>query len=308
MITTRISIAVSDTDAANGNVLSALVEGQSPLCIETGADGALTISAQCAEQRPSDADLLGGSERDEPASDEVSAEKVPSDAEDEDDAAELQSVQHGQARTSEEDTGKIDRVGFYVRFRGLFHKRLNQSQVDGYNAIFARWESDETLTDVRWLAYILATAYHETGRLMEPVREGFAKTDQGAVNAVTRLYKKGRISRNYALADPPGSDKHYFGRGLVQLTHRSNYERLGRVLGIDLVNNPDLALDLKTSVDILFIGMIDGLYTGKKLAHYFDAERAQWGNARRIVNGLDKSALIAGHGRKFYEALTGTPI
>ena len=144
---------------------------------------------------------------------------------------------------------KIDRLNFYARFRKLFSPSLKQMQVDGYNAILDEWERNSGLQDLRWLAYMLATAYHETGKRIEPVREGFAKTDNGAVNAVTKLFNQGRIKKNYALADPPGSGLHYFGRGLVQLTHRVNYLKMGNLLGLgmQLVSNPSLALNLEIS-------------------------------------------------------------
>lgn len=39
----------------------------------------------------------------------------------------------------------------------------------------------------------------------------------------------------------------YRGRGLVQLTGKNNYEKYGKILGIDLVNNPELAADPEIS-------------------------------------------------------------
>ena len=40
----------------------------------------------------------------------------------------------------------------------------------------------------------------------------------------------------------PGDGPRYKGRGFIQLTGRANYSRYSRILGVDLVNNPDLAM------------------------------------------------------------------
>jgi hypothetical protein len=198
---------------------------------------------------------------------------------------------------------KINRKKFYEDFRKAFNTKLTQAQVNGYEAMFDYWETS-TMNDNRWLAYALATAYHETGGRMEAVREGFCDTDICSIKAVTKLFKDGKIRRNYALPHPNGQS--YFGRGLVQLTHGYNYEKLGIALGIgqSLYNNPSLALDLSVAVKILFIGMRDGLFTTKRFTDYFDRTQSDWVNARQIINGLDQAELIDGYGQKFYSCLT----
>lgn len=190
----------------------------------------------------------------------------------------------------------------YAR-RAPFGGRLQQAQIDGMSAITNQFFR-LGLMDLRWLAYILATAFHETGGRMQPVRETFAASDAQAMARLEAAWKAGRLK---SVKTPYWRDG-FFGRGHVQLTHEANYARMGKILGIDLVGNPSLALDLDTSVLILIEGMTSGNsgrgdFAGKSLEQFFnDAEDDPIG-ARAIVNGTDKAKLIAGYHRNFLDAL-----
>jgi predicted chitinase len=178
----------------------------------------------------------------------------------------------------------INRLNTY----NLFNKP-NKSQVRGMLAIIDKFESDKSLTDKRWLAYMLATVYHETAKTFEPIEE----VGQG----IRKPYGR-KIKVNLKAYDLP--DKLYYGRGFVQLTWYDNYKKFGKLLGIDLLNQPELALKLDISIDILILGMTRGLFTGVGLDKYFNAEKEDWVNARRIINGTDKAELIGLYGKKFY--------
>jgi predicted chitinase len=181
----------------------------------------------------------------------------------------------------------IDRKIFFATARKtIFAGRLTQQQVDGCNALLTACRNYD-VTDTRHIAYILATVFHETGGTIEPVRETFATTHR---QAMARL-------KNYEYARTG-----FYGRGLVQITHRANYERLGKALNIDLVSNPDLALDLDTAAQVCVLGMQKGLFTGKKLSDYF-AEKSNPIEARRIVNILDRAKLIAQYYHQILDAL-----
>ena len=105
----------------------------------------------------------------------------------------------------------------------------------------------------------------------------------------------------------------FWGRGFVQLTWETNYAKATtrlRQLGLlrageDLVKTPKLAMRLDLAAPILFVGMAEGWFTGKKLADYFGGGRYDPVGARRIINGTDKDDLIAGQCGKFVDALRG---
>lgn len=50
----------------------------------------------------------------------------------------------------------------------LFGGAIDQTQVDGINSVLEAWPEG---TDPRFVAYGLATAYHETARTMQPIAE-----------------------------------------------------------------------------------------------------------------------------------------
>lgn len=182
----------------------------------------------------------------------------------------------------------VDKRFFYQRIRDvkLFDK-LSQAQVQSIDTILNEWDK-LCDNDLRRLAYMLATVYHETARTMLPIEE----------------YGKGK-GRPYG---NPVNGKTYYGRGYVQLTWKSNYDRMGKLLGVDLTANPDLALNTEVATKIMFEGMLKkdsfrGDFTGKCLEDYFNGAKEDWVNARRIINGLDKAETIAGYGKKFYQCL-----
>ena len=158
---------------------------------------------------------------------------------------------------------------------------LKQSQVDAFNLFFDEWDGK----DKRHLAYILATVWHETAKTMLPVEE----IGKGKGKAYSRLEKG--IS--------------YYGRGHVQVTWLVNYQALTRANKKcwNFVHNPELLLQNEPSVWATFHGMRVGLFTSKRLSNYFNEEKTDPVNARRIINGIDKAELIAGYYYKFLKCI-----
>lgn len=169
---------------------------------------------------------------------------------------------------------KLNRKTFfsYVR-RAPFGGTISQQQVDGLNKMLDYWEDRHIDVDPRWLSYILASVFHETAGTITPIEE------YGGENY---LKKK----------------KYYpwYGRGLIQITWKENYLKYG-------ITNPKEALEWGSALYICFHGMIEGKFTGKKLSQFFKGEHEDPVGARGIVNGKDKSVLIAGYYKNFKDAI-----
>ncbi|WP_113338879.1 hypothetical protein [Rhizobium cremeum] len=203
---------------------------------------------------------------------------------------------------------RINRGFFYDRVRmALFNGRIQPPQAQGMEAILDHWEATSPGNDDRWLAYMLATAFHETARTMQPVRETLAPTDDRAIAILDRALARGQlpwVSNPYWRRDAQG--KSWLGRGLVQLTHKTNYAKMSSLVGVDLVADPAQAMRMDVAIRIMFIGMERGTFTGVRLDQVFNPNREDWVNARKIINRLDRALQIADYGRAFYGAISYT--
>lgn len=149
------------------------------------------------------------------------------------------------------------------------------------------------ITDLGQIAYILATAQHEShlGRWMEELASGDA-------------YEGRRDLGN----TQPGDGRRFKGRGYVQITGRNNYTNWSQRLGIDLVNQPNRAAEPAIAAKILVQGMRDGSFTGFGLSRYINGNSRDFFNARRIVNRTDQASTIAGYAENYLRALQGAGV
>ncbi len=175
--------------------------------------------------------------------------------------------------TPMDNISEIDIDAFHHNLAKEFHKQYSINQMLGFRMIISYY-FQSGYKDIRWLAYMLATTWHETGFTMQPV------TEYG--------------SEKYLQEKPYWP---YIGRGYVQITHKENYAKYG------IENNVEMALDPEYATYILIHGMINGIFTGRKLSHYFNETNNDPFNARKIINGLDRAARIVEYHNKFMNVL-----
>lgn len=135
------------------------------------------------------------------------------------------------------------------------------------------------VTDKNQVAYMVATALHETGQF-KFTREQISP---------------GRAARDYTrpdLGNRTGSEAYKFrGRGYVQLTGRTNYQKYSKLVGQDLVSNPELAENPDVAAKVLVHGMKTGGFTGRGIDSYIGGGKKDISNARRTVNGYVQSQV-----------------
>ncbi|UFS66946.1 carboxypeptidase [Paracoccus denitrificans] len=167
--------------------------------------------------------------------------------------------------------------------------RLTQGQVEGVEIILK--EIGTGLTEHK--AYTLATAQWETANTMQPIYE------RGKVSYFDKYEPGTKLGK--ALGNIEKGDGYRFrGRGFVQITGRRNYGFAGYKIGIDLIADPDKALDPHVASVILWRGMSEGWFTGRKLSNYLPGN---YRDARRIVNGTDRAREIANLASRWETAL-----
>lgn len=195
----------------------------------------------------------------------------------------------------------------FLRSNRMLGPKISATEFSGCDSIIRacaveRWP-------VSYVAYALATAYHETAHTMQPVNEN------GGAAYFTRMYdiNGARPSVARTLGNTtPGDGVRYHGRGYVQLTGKTNYARGTRALAAlgvtaDLVANPERALEPMIAALVMTSGMEEGWFTGRKLSDDLPATGPatlqQFRASRDIINGSDRALDIASYAVDFQSGL-----
>jgi putative chitinase len=227
---------------------------------------------------------------------------------------------------------------FFDHVRPMFGGRMTQAQVEGCEAILKAMQGDR----VSWCAYALATAFHETGKRMSPNAEnlnysvdgllrtfgrhriseadarrlgrknGEAALSQARQREIANIIYGGTWGRTNLGNTQPDDGWTFRGRGMHHVTGRRNYTVASQSAGVNLLVQPEAMLDLERAAKVMTSGMREGRYASDKngphsfarhMAGLGAATEAQFIQARRIINGTDKAAQIAGYALSFQRAL-----
>jgi predicted chitinase len=127
---------------------------------------------------------------------------------------------------------------------------------------------DEQGIDCQWAEIaVIATIATEVSAF-EPINE------YGSKEYFTQMYENRQDLGN----NQQGDGARFHGRGFIQLTGRYNYRTYGDLLGISLVDDPDLALDPVASARILALYFARHDIQGQAL-------QKDWVAVRKSVNG-----------------------
>ena len=187
---------------------------------------------------------------------------------------------------------QLDMQKFFATWRAKFGI-LRQEQVEGLEYLLQNIPALAPNLGLPKLAYMLATVHWETNQTFKPVKEAYQR--KGSEESKEAWRKK-------SLRYWP-----WYGRGYVQITWKRNYEWLKEITGVDVIANPDLALEPAIALQALVIGMINGQF-GKPLGRYFTATKYDFVGARHSVNVNDQAQEIARIATKYLGILRASAV
>lgn len=167
-------------------------------------------------------------------------------------------------------------------------------------------QNDKNITNINEVAYLLATAKVESDYSLQRWeadylcgKAGVPYQNKPCDKALNYYRSTSGGKRNYYTL---GTDKNglpYFGRGLIQLTGKANYEKYGDLIGVNLVDNGDKALVPINSYNIA------STYLTERTFKYVNKGDLYY--ARKSVNGGTKGLDEVNSTYKFWLSIFENP-
>ena len=163
---------------------------------------------------------------------------------------------------------------------------------DSLKSVLKFMEKDPKIDSIKKGAYLLATAKIEADYSLQRWEADYVCKLQGMpykdkpCQTALDYYRSTDGKKNYYTLGTDNRGLPYFGRGLIQLTGKGNYDTYGKLIGVDLVNNPELALQPDTSYKIATTYMANRKYGGKNTFEWVESDNLV--NARKTINASSK--------------------
>jgi len=170
-------------------------------------------------------------------------------------------------KNQKQETKKVEKVEIKMEKKQLFtldqlylmngewYKDACGYYLNAFNEVLPQYNIDTPLRICHFLAQII----HESGYLKAKV-ENLNYSSQALSRVFSKYFPSNSIAEEYERQpekianriyanrmgngdEDSGDGWKYRGRGLIQLTGKSNYKSCGNDLGLDLVNNPDLIIN-----------------------------------------------------------------
>lgn len=214
----------------------------------------------------------------------------------------------------------INKKLFYDAYRAKFGPIKKDATVTSLDAIIDEFNRNNiSVRPVEKMAYMLASVRHECGPDMLPITENLNYSARRLTEVWPSRFPTIDIAKKYAndpqvlgnfvyggrLGNGVLEGYKYRGRGFIQLTGYVNYKKFGEKLNVDLLQDPDLAKDVTIGAKILFTGVMEGMFTGKKISSSINAKKVDYAEARDVVNA-DKGrvgASLAADCKRFEDVL-----
>lgn len=178
-------------------------------------------------------------------------------------------------------------------------KALSLYKQKGGTTYFPKWleqilnyaQDDDDINDPRELAYLLATGKIESDYSLQRWeadyvcgKAGVKYSNKPCQSALNYYCSTQGGKANYCKKGLDNRGLPYFGRGLVQLTWKSNYAKFGKQIGLGnkLVENPELVMNPENSY-LLAVAFMKEKRGGVSAFDY--VKKGDLTSARRRING-----------------------